>query len=60
MLLISDTLICCALYRAVFKSREAVPNEKTIMSPNEVQTIRVEMKRRKIGGMYYSNPSFTG
>ena len=29
-----------------------------IKSLNEVQSVRVQKK--KIGGMYYSNPSFTG
>lgn len=35
-------------------------DEKIMMSLNEVQAVWVEKKRWQIGGMYYSNPSFTG
>lgn len=41
------------------KSGANVANEKIIMSLNEVQAVWVEKKRRQIGGMYYSNPSFS-
>lgn len=42
------------------KSCANAPNEKIIMSLNEVQEVWEEKKRRQIGGMYYSNPSFSG
>lgn len=54
---------CFALERAAkasCKSRETTANEKIILSLNEVQSVWVERKKRQIGGMYYSNPSFTG
>lgn len=63
LLSISGSLTCFALERAAkasCKSREATANEKIITPLNEVQSVWAEKKKRQIGGMYYSNPSFTG
>lgn len=60
LLAIPGSLTCFALERVVMLHVNCSTKEKIIMSLNEVQAVRLEKKRRQIGGIYNLNPSFTG